>query len=874
VERVEDARDRPSGQAVETVSARGVGRPGNAFVGRDRDLERLAESLARSRLVVVVGPPGVGKTRLVRESVSRSRQSVALCDLRSVRSVEELASALVWQIAPRVALDTGDARRIAQVFDAVAATLARRRVRILVLDNADAALDATSKLFDRLLASADAPRVVVTSREPLEHDAATLLRLEPLAVEAAAVELFLSRWREREPWREPSRDEVRLVGELVRRLDGLPLAIELAAARAAAVGVADLLDALPTSVGATALGRAIRGSWERLDPASREVLARISIFECDFTIDAIEAVAAAPGDIVDRVALLVERSLLVAESDPASPGRRRYRLLQSIRDFARAELDRRASADAARRAAIEHLVAQLSSWPQGRPGPAVSQRVTRTVGALPDLLAGLGALSALPPDAGLGLYLLLDAVHERVAPLGRFLDITEPLFSRDRLDAASDALACLALTKRGRLARRVAREPASACFREAGERASRAGQPAHEALARSQLAVELALGGATRSEVDRAFEAARCLIARPHDPFVAGSVAMHRAFALEVIGDKQAAAHEMRLGIEQLRAAHDVLGAAHLEGSLAGLLVEAGDHGSARGHFERAIAEARAGGSAVLEGTFEGNLGVLLEDSGEIDEAAEHVERAIALASETGDAVFEGYHRCNRAALYLARRDDAAAIEHAELGLAKLRGGREDPRLAPLIAKLDAMLAVACASLGRREDAAAALDRASRGAGSAAVDRCIEIHRAHVAACLGDPAPPLPPDTTDPPDEGVRRARRLWSARRAVARSPITVGPGADWIATAGGTRVSLERRAAMRRILLRLIAARAGATRSIAWEELFRAGWPGERARDASARNRVYVTVSRLRALGMGEAIRSRDGGFALADDVEILPC
>jgi predicted ATPase/DNA-binding SARP family transcriptional activator len=313
---------------------------GTSFVGRDADVEAARSTLAAGRLVTVVGPAGVGKTRLAVEAAARldlRRWWVDLAATRAGRVEGMLAGALALRQVPG---RTGA--------DLVAARLGEAPA-LLLLDNCEHVAGEAARLAEQLLAH-DA-RILATSREPLRIAGERLHRLEGLDG-PDAVRLFLDRAG-------PGVADDDAVAGLVERLDGLPLAIELAAGKLPWVSAAELARDLherlsllgdgPRTAPARqrTLEASIAWSYELLSDEDRAVLRRLSVFPGGFDAPAAQTVAA-DAAVLPALARLANASLVVAERAPEGT---RYRLLMTVRTFAR---DRLAEAGEATTAAGRH----------------------------------------------------------------------------------------------------------------------------------------------------------------------------------------------------------------------------------------------------------------------------------------------------------------------------------------------------------------------------------------------------------------------------------------------------------------------------------------------------------------------------------------
>ncbi|MFF5184764.1 BTAD domain-containing putative transcriptional regulator [Streptomyces sp. NPDC000345] len=344
-----------------------------SFVGREAEIGAIRGDLAGARLVTLLGPGGAGKTRLSQEAADGVRDAapdgVWLAELAPVADPDAVPQAVLTAVGARETVMYGagaeDIRAAAERHDDPVERLvehcARRRM-LIVLDNCEHVVTAAARLVEELLRRCPEVTVLATSREPLGVPGELLRPVEPLP-EPVALRLLADRGAAARPGFR-AEDDPEACAEICRRLDGLPLAIELAAARLRMLTprqIAERLDdrfRLLTSGSRTVLPRqqtlraVVDWSWDLLDEDEREVLARMSVFARGCDLAAVEAVCGpAVRDTLDPfacLASLVDKSLVVAA--PAPDGAMRYRLLETVAEYAAERLDetgRRADAERA-----------------------------------------------------------------------------------------------------------------------------------------------------------------------------------------------------------------------------------------------------------------------------------------------------------------------------------------------------------------------------------------------------------------------------------------------------------------------------------------------------------------------------------------------
>ncbi|WP_086692554.1 AfsR/SARP family transcriptional regulator [Streptomyces recifensis] len=374
-----DTGPEPVAPALVTPAASAAHRPapGNlparltSFVGRESDIDAIGADLSGSRLVTLLGPGGAGKTRLSIEAAEAVRDTVPdgawLAELAPVDDPDAVPQAVLTAIGARETVLHGagvDSVRAAsdRWGDPVARLVEHcgRRRMLIILDNCEHVVDAAARLAERLLADCPYLTVLATSREPLGVPGELLRPVEPLP-EPVALRLLGHRGAAARPGFTVA-DDPEACAEICHRLDGLPLAIELAAARLRMLTprqIADRLDdrfRLLTSGSRTVLPRqqtlraVVDWSWDLLDAGEREVLGKLSVFAGGCDLAAAEAVCGPVA--LDTLGSLVDKSLVVAA--PSVGSGMRYRLLETVAEYAAERLDESGERAAAERAHLTY----------------------------------------------------------------------------------------------------------------------------------------------------------------------------------------------------------------------------------------------------------------------------------------------------------------------------------------------------------------------------------------------------------------------------------------------------------------------------------------------------------------------------------------
>ncbi|NHB04965.1 helix-turn-helix transcriptional regulator [Burkholderia cepacia] len=458
---------------VRAVTSRLTAAP-TALVGREQTVAEVLAALDTARVVTLVGAGGIGKTRLALEAAMRAEarfpDGAAFVSLATVAAPQFVPDALAAAFG--IAQPAGSL-----TLEAVLASVANRRM-LLVLDNCEHLLDAAARIASALTESDAGLRVLATSREALRIQGERLCPIPPLEVPregaddaetlgASAVQLFSARVQAADPRFPLDERSVSLMASVCRRLDGLPLAIELAAARAAVLGI-DMLAAhlddhfrLLTGGFRTALPRhqtlqaMYDWSYRLLGDAERLLLRWLGVFRGTFSIDAVREIVGATrladADLLDTIAGLVSKSLLSLESAHGAP---RYRLLTTTRAYALQQLENNGECAAAARAHANYFHALFRLAPVDDGGTLGESRLDVIRRELGNLRAALDWAFSPNGDAEIGIALaavavpclfdlsLVDECRERArAALDSMRDMDE---TRTRDDARVRLLAAYA----------------------------------------------------------------------------------------------------------------------------------------------------------------------------------------------------------------------------------------------------------------------------------------------------------------------------------------------------------------------------------------------------------------------------------------------
>jgi predicted ATPase len=867
-----------------------------SFVGRGADLERTIELLAGSRVVTLLGPAGIGKTRLataVADAVKEKFQGVWFVHAAEARS----ESALVAGVATALGDSTGD----------VGHALAGRGDVLVVIDNTEQVTDAAAKLLASWTSTAPRARFLVSSRERLRIESEACLELLPLG-EGDAAKLFVDRAALARGRFSPNEAESKAIAELVRRLDGNPLAIELAAARTKLFSVEDLLARIGKRFelltggprDRTARQGSLRGaidwSWELLSDDEKKALARCSVFRGGFSADAAIAVIGR----VELLESLVDKSL-VRHDD-------RFALSETIRDYAAEKL---AEMPAERDDATKKHVAFYAAFADARAAELRGEKALAAVAGLraeaDNVLEAQRRLRGTDRAAAAAIALALNVLIAMRGPVE---------LQRELLDAAvSDAEASgdAPLRVRAFVARARARlirgdTQGAEADADAALAASENGTEASRALAletRARVDLERGRSDRARTEVDEACALYQKLGDRNREASaLAFSASVHikqghievsrpileRALAMQrELGDRVAMMSLLgNLGIVHhwqdrddeakrcYRAALDIaieIGDRREEAvdriNIALLLMDEGALDEARAEFETALQIQRAAGHRQYVGNVLGSLASVEMLEGNTAGARRRFEEVLSIFRELGHRRYECATHRYMGTLELEEGDLPRALEC--LQTAKKIGEEVGDFTSFVLGPLGAVLAL----MGRTKEAEEAFGKArasleERGEPRAFV--LLEIFETFQLVARGDlegARAVLSRLDQKHLASDARTARRLLAT--AIARSTgkhteLVIGEEARWFQIGSGEKVDLSKRRAPRLILLALLAER-GKNRGLQLDDIIAAGWPGERIQPEAAAARAYTAIKTLRELGLGDLLVRRDDGYLLRE-------
>ena len=833
----------------------------SSLFGRERDALAVLDLLGRSeRLVTLIGAGGVGKTRLALHVATRRREAspeepVFRVDLRGATSGED-AAAQVAAAAGVPLVATAAMSSIDQVGVALEATGAA----LLVLDELDHLVSLAEATVGRWLAMAPRLRCLVASRQALGIHGELRHEVAPLA-EDDALDLFIARIQAVAPGFVAHGPAVDVAREIVRRLDCLPLAIELAAARSVVLAPEDILGRLdrrldflrtdaPHRIGArhSSLREALDWSWSLLPDEGRQALAALSVFEGGFAVAAAVDVIGGGDGALDVLASLRERSLLATAGD-ARAGESRHALLESVRELAAQKLDERGERDAAEARHAAHFLLAGEAWASAAYGPDGARMLDQLRREAGNLVRAGRAMLRRDPETSVRIALALGEALALSGPPTVQLPLLDDAVAAAGVDPGLHARALL---QRGD-ARAVCgrRDEAADDLQEAARQARAAGDVRLEGRA-------LRLFGILRRD-DGDFD-----VAQAH---------LERAAALLQAGGDQA-----------------LLG--HAIGNLATLYRQQGRAEAARSQYLRALDLHRDNADRGGQGLALAGLGHLEAAGGRAEDASALYREALPLLEAVGDRRTIAVVTDRLALLAIERGEPGAALPLLDAAGADL-AAVGDRRLEAVVI---VHRAIALALVGRSEEASAALDAAGRtlarvddariaaalrlargmvdalGEEGAArrtalerTARAVADDAIHLAATPGQaPFVEYLGDLRRVLDRTLARGADASAAPPGGVTGTMEVGPRSAWIALDGQEPVRLA--PLLARLVDALVEERlARSGMPLGPDDLATRVWPGETLAPKLAGERIYGVVARLRRLGLETVVVRQSGGYVL---------
>ncbi|MBE2242064.1 MAG: tetratricopeptide repeat protein [Burkholderiaceae bacterium] len=642
------------------------------FVGRRAELERLGERLDQgARLVSVVGIGGTGKTRLAtrlaRDALGGFAGGVWFCDLSRATSVDGIHFAVAQGL--ELALGAGDPVR------QIAHAIAGRGRCLVILDNFEQVARHAEATLGRWLDGAPLAQFLVTTREVLGISGEEVFALAPMGA-ADAIELFNQRAAAARIGYAAASDDAAAVLQLVTMLDGLPLAIELAAARVRAVLprslVARVRDRFELALShggrqdrQATLRAAFDWSWDLLTDGEKAALSTLAVFEGGISLEAaiavIEPAGRDPLDVLDTLQRLVDKSLL------RNVGDERFDLLETVRDYALRRLQTEGSFGASGPAYAAD--ARARHWRYFAQLDDRAATAARCAEAHNLVAACRAAAAAGDSTCATGCLIGAWATLRLVGPYRAAVDLAQTVAAVETLNdeqrgfvhwVAGDALDMLGRVDESRAHLAAGIEHARGCGAQA-------------------CLVRLLVASSNRQTLDGSLDDARA---------------------------------SLREALAIARALHDAPLQMMALNQFGGHLDHQARWDEARQCFEQALALAREIGDHRVEGGLLGNLGGLHHDRGQLELAREHYEQALALASELGDQRWEGNARCNLGLLYQEQGRDGDAREQFDIALQLARRAGHVRLEYTVLCNLGMMLT----AQGRLEEANAHLEHAVEGA--------------------------------------------------------------------------------------------------------------------------------------------------------------
>lgn len=809
--------------------------PAHGLVGRDGALSTLRRAFAHEASVVtLLGPPGIGKTTLAMAFLEElPRAATLIVSLVSAQNVRDVCTRVAATAAVAVPGHLDDAEALAYV-DGMLREQGYARV---LFDNADPIVGHLRALLTAWprTSSPGGLRFLVTSRERIGLPDERIVELGPLSAEEGQrlFELRAMRWQDES---QESSFDPEALAQLLTALDGVPLAIELAAARANMLGLGEMQARLgsrfewlkvPRAADETrhaGLWNAIEWSWNFLNREEQTALATLSLLSSSFTLETACALLGESESAGFSKLEALRNKSLVAVARLAQ--KTHFSLLESIREFARVKL-----AEMTEREAVHARFVNVMAERCDRVLADYEKRgfvaLRPLIGVERENLHHALSLTTARTPAGFALTCALARTLQVEGHQQAFETLVASTIDADGTHLRPSDRGLLhqlhgfALFSRGRLVPALAAaESAQACEGQSEEQ---------------QAETHVLWAVCRRQEGDLTAAEEHC---RTAISLVAGT--QHRA-----LGDASA-----NLGL---------------------ILAYGGRRAEARAANEQALRCFEDLGDPWGQGLALGNLGELAQEDGNFTEARHLVEAALQCLQEVRDGRYIAVYTSILAMVEHEAGLVSEALAHYATSTDRLHRLRGVHAEAAARGAYGALLA----ATGDRAAAEGEFQRAERllsAGGHLFIREALSLHRLHLAPIDARRAALARASDLS---HGVRFARRLLEKTLPRENVPtLTVAKDARHFVL-GGTQVDLTRRGSLRRILGALVEARGSGvtpTRALSTRDLIEAGWPGEIMRDDAAGNRIRVAITTLRKLGLADVLITRDDGYVLSASIVVL--
>lgn len=772
------------------------------LIGRDDELAKLERLTLEFPIVSILGPGGIGKTRLAKEFTG----DAVWVELHGVTRAAEIEARL------HRALDTSTTE--------LSEALSERAPACIVFDDLESGVAAVPQTLGRYCQTRPDITWIATSRHRLGLTSEATLWVGPLPSESPdSGGPLLLEWHLRRRGVEVDAD---LRVEIARRLDGIPLAIELAAAYVEVMGARALLDRLASSgiaslrsedVGLAprhrSLAAAFRASWESLDSRARNALAAATIFEASFDAEAFSAVASPP-DGIDILRGLVDRSMIARLED--SPPR--FRIFGPIRELAG---DRLRDPEGLKDRYLEYVTRCVESHPLS--SSAELKRHARYHGA---------DLASIQSDPRANAPAVV-----RAAALATY---------------GEDAIDISALT---RIADRIVDEDVR------GPAAVRV------LLARARIGMRDGSPSDVLPVIDHAEAIAEDRLER-------AVVSEARASVARMVDDPEDALSHYDRALEMLETCDEPALEGGIRANRAAVYWEVGRREDAHSEMERALELHREGGDHRAEGILRSNLGVMLHHEGKFDEARHHHHEALLIHRRVGNQRFEAFANFDLGALaHEEGRFEAARKRHLS-ALERLTTVADRRHEDLVMLSLEAIRAALGHTSSGIDAIVARFESNDDPVFAEAARYYIQLAEAYRALGRAEPPDTLEALPTDRPDEVLLPARVLMRLGSSFEKCQVVrVWPGFGQFETPGHEIADIENRTALRSLFAHLVRRRLFDAEVCSREELIDAGWPDEIIDDDAATNRLHVALSSLRRMGLKSILETVGSGYRLSNDV-----